>query len=191
MGTLPPSLRKAITAAKKVCAKWDGMNIDDVTPSIVYLANEAKVYRNNVGFSFNPDDIMAPIIELLNEKSIWPPAFVEEACQFAIASDATGRYLTWDFAPDSNWVDQKIVVGRFDDDMRSGPYNLTEMRKRIGIRQIDLANMLGVSPTTVNRWESTERSDFLLLPKYALAFMLALKLLTVDQRNYLLQQLAK
>ena len=59
--------------------------------------------------------------EILNERSIWPVAFQEEGCPFAIAADASGRYLTWFCAMSTDWFEPsyEFEIGNFADEFEA------------------------------------------------------------------------
>lgn len=57
-----------------------------------------------------------------------------------------------------------------------------------GIKQATLARLLGVDKMTVNRW-CNERDGALEVPQYAIAFVAAWRLLTIEARGRLLSAL--
>jgi transcriptional regulator with XRE-family HTH domain len=57
-----------------------------------------------------------------------------------------------------------------------------------GLRQADLAALLGKDRTAVNRWDNTSSAQGLPAPRYAIAFLRAYVMLSPDQRAALAAQ---
>lgn len=57
-----------------------------------------------------------------------------------------------------------------------------------GLKQADLAHLLGKDRTAVNRWDNTASAQGLPAPRYAIAFLRAYVMLSPEQRTALAAQ---
>lgn len=112
MSDLKEEYREVLSAAETAAEEWDG---NDVAAILHPLRMVQRVYKRlmEIDEAALVDDYDNELLDILEEKSVWPNEFQETNREFAVAADAQGRYVSWEFAPDLDWKKSPLFVGRF------------------------------------------------------------------------------
>jgi hypothetical protein len=176
------NLDGAMAAAETAVRQWDGWDVRSLLQPLQRVQAAAKGVD-----CFDRD---TALLELLNERSTWPRIFEEEVCPFALVADPCGRYISWEYWDNRNWLRSRLELGRFPAEPAEkaewdATLNFRALLSAIGIDSAILAEHLSVVVDTVHRWEANreERTDAQPAPRYAVAFLLAWRRLTTQQRE--------
>jgi DNA-binding transcriptional regulator YiaG len=77
------------------------------------------------------------------------PVILIDAAYVAQSGDSSGVVV-----PDVAGLEASMAIARVMDDFKLGGKEFKFLRKAIGIKAVDLADFLGVTPETLSRWEN-------------------------------------